>query len=69
MNVDKETKTRFKRKLLNACNEIDGLVTFIEVHNEEPDYVDNCPAFRRGRETQNELEAMAKSLGRMFDKL
>ena len=69
MNVDKETKTRFKRKLLNACNEIDGLVTFIEVHNEEPDYVDNCPDYRRGRERQDELKAMAQSLGQMFDKL
>ena len=65
MNTDKETKTRFKRKLLNACNEIDGLVAFIQVHNED----DGSAAFRRGNEKHDELEAMAKSLGQMFDKL
>ena len=65
MNTDKETKQRFKRKLLNACNTIDGLVEFVQVHNED----DETAAARRGNETLDELSAIAGSLGRMFDRL
>lgn len=64
MNTDKETKQRFKRKLLNATTELDGLVAFIQVHNED----DDSKAFRRGNEMQDELEHFAKRLAAMFDK-
>lgn len=63
MNVDKETKQRFKRKLHNAGNEISNLSIFIQVHNED----DESPAYRRGCELQDELDHFAKRLAAMFD--
>lgn len=65
MNTDKETIQRFRRKLLNATNEVDGLVTFIQVHNED----DESAPYRRGCEMQDELRNMADRLGALFDKI
>ena len=62
MNIeDKESRQRFRRKLLNARSELNGLVNFIQVHNED----DESPAFRRGCEVQDELEHFAKRLTKM----
>jgi len=64
MNFDKETKQRFRRKLMNAGKEIDGLVTFLQVHNED----DDSAKFRRGAEMQDELAHVAKLLTALFER-
>lgn len=63
MNTDTETKQRFKRRLLNTVNAVDGLAVFIEVNNE----AEECAAYRRGRELQDEVRAMADRLQNIFN--
>ena len=62
--MNKETKSRLERKLMNAGKEIDSLDAFLQVHNED----DESKTFRRLCEMQDELQAMSTALTRMFDR-